>query len=69
MTGLRSIKMAYYNDDGTEFNPDFIPKPGLCLLCHHNDNGDWEDEILYNLTRADQQDDEEFECYAFRPKE
>ena len=23
----------YFNDDGTEFNPDLIPKPDLCITC------------------------------------
>ena len=56
--------MPYYYDDGTEFNPDLFPKPQLCLSCKNNDDDD--QEILCNLTRMDQQEDEEFICYAYR---
>lgn len=53
----------YYDDDGTEVFPDMIPKPGLCLVCK-KDN-DPHEEVLCNLSRLDQSNDEEFKCYAF----
>lgn len=56
----------FFNDDGTEINPDLIPKPGLCLTCQKED--DPSEEILCTLTRADQQDEAEFRCFAFTPK-
>jgi hypothetical protein len=56
----------YYNDDGKEFNPDLLPKPSLCATCK-KDN-DPNEEILCNLTRADQQGEEEFVCYAYKLK-
>lgn len=55
--------MPYYNDDGTEVNPNFFQKPSLCLICKkNNDEGE---EILCNLTRLDQRDEKEFKCFAF----
>lgn len=56
----------YFFDDGTEFNPDLYPKPGLCLLCMKN--GDPNEEILCNLNRMDQQGEDNFICHAFEKK-
>lgn len=53
----------YFDDDGTELNPDLIPKPNLCLMCKNND--DPSQEILCNLTRLDQRNEETFNCFAF----
>jgi hypothetical protein len=53
----------YFDDDGTEINPDLIPKPDLCLICKKQN--DPEEEVLCTLNRLDQSDDEEFICYAF----
>lgn len=56
----------YFNDDVTEFNPDLIPKPDLCISCKK----DWlsgEEEILCNLTRADQEGEAGFICEAYEP--
>ena len=55
--------MGYYDDDGNELNPDLIPKPGLCITCKKNDDPD--EEILCNLTRLDQRDEQEFKCFAY----
>ena len=63
------LVMPYFNDNGTEFDPDLIPKPPLCLACAKHDRDDEMDHILCNLTRADQEDEEEFVCYAFMPKD
>ena len=60
--------MPYFNDDGTEFNPDLIPKPSLCLACPNDDTDDEIERMLCNLTRADQQGEEDFICYAYVPK-
>ena len=46
---------AYFHDDGTEFNPDLMPKPGLCVICRKGDMPD--QEILCNLNRSDQDED------------
>jgi hypothetical protein len=53
----------YFNDDGTEINPDEIKKPSLCVICQKN--LDPNEEILCNLTRVDQRNDAEFICEAF----
>ena len=55
-----------FDDDGTEINPDLISKPSLCVSCKKDD--DPSEEALCLLTRADQQDDEGFECFAFEQK-
>ncbi len=60
--------MPYFNDDGTEFNPDLIPKPSLCLACPNDDTDDEIERMLCNMTRADQQGEEDFICYAYVPK-
>ena len=56
----------FYNDDGTEVNPDLIPKPDLCISCRKD--GLSNEEILCSLNRMDQQGEEEFKCYAYEPK-
>lgn len=57
---------GYYDDDGNKLNPDLIPKPGLCLICKLD--GDPEEEILCNLNRLDQRDEDDFKCGAFQSK-
>jgi len=54
---------AYYDDDGNQLNPDLIPKPGLCLTCKKD--LDPNEEILCNLNRLDQRNQDKFVCYAF----
>jgi len=58
----------YFDDEGTEINPDLIPKPDLCITCKKN-NPSSKQEILCNLTRADQQGPAEFRCEAYEPKD
>ena len=69
---MENNKPKYFNDDGTEINPDLIPKPSLCITCK-KDGQSGEEEILCNLTRADpqadQQGEEEFICEAYEPRE
>ena len=52
-----------FDDDGTEINPDLIPKPGLCLICKKLD--EQSEEILCSLNRLDQSNNDEFICFAF----
>ncbi len=40
----------YFDDDGTEINPDLVPKPDLCISCK-KDGQPGQKEILCNLTR------------------
>ena len=58
----------FYNDDGSEVNPDLIPKPSLCISCR-KDGLLGEEEILCNLNRMDQQGEDEFKCGAYEPKD
>ena len=64
---MEDHKPKYFDDDGTEINPDLGPKPALCVSCK-KDRQTGEEEILCNLTRADQQGDGEFRCEAYEPK-
>ncbi len=57
----------YFNDDGTEFFPDLLPTPDLCVSCVSNETSDPGEEVLCNLTKADEQDDDVFICFAYRP--
>ena len=57
----------FYDDDGTEINPDLIPKPSLCISCKKDGLPD--EEILCNLNRMDQQGKDEFICGAYESKE
>jgi len=56
----------YFDDDGTELNPDLIPKPALCVSCAKD--GDPNEEVLCSLNRLDQQGEAEFMCFAYEPK-
>ena len=55
--------MPYFDDDGTEVNPDLFPKPQLCLTCKNNDDSN--EDLLCNLTRLDQRNEPEFKCFAY----
>ena len=57
----------YFDDDGEELNPDLISKPALCVSCVKDD--DPSQEMLCNLNRLDQQDEDDFKCFAYEPKE
>jgi hypothetical protein len=55
--------MPYFDDDGTEVNPDLYPKPQLCLSCKKDE--DPNEEMLCNLNRLDQRDEDDFKCFAY----
>ena len=57
----------FYDDDGTEVNPDLIPKPDLCISCKKDELGS--EEVLCDLNRMDQQGEEEFICEVYEPKD
>ena len=57
-----------FDDEETEINPNLISKPDLCITCKKNELSG-EEEILCNLTRADQQGQSEFVCDAYEPKD
>jgi hypothetical protein len=54
-----------FDDDGNEIRRDTIKMQPLCLTCRKNYSDDWEDDVLCNLNRADQANDEEFKCYSY----
>ena len=58
----------YFDDDGTEINPNLIPKPDICITCK-NDGESGEEEILCSLTRVDQQREEKYICDAYEAKD
>lgn len=58
--------MKFYDDDGTEITPDLVPKPGLCLSCVKDD--DPAEAHLCLLNRFDQQDEDEFLCFAYESR-
>lgn len=58
--------IRFYDDDGTEINPDLVRKPTLCTSCAKD--GDPDEEPLCTLTRYDQREGEEFQCDAYVPK-
>ena len=64
---MEDNELHYFDDDGNEINPDIIPKPDLCITCK-KDNIPGKEEILCNLTRADQQGNKEFLCDAYECK-
>ena len=53
----------FYRDDGTDINPELVTKPSLCVTCRKDNNP--HEEILCILTRADQEDEAEFSCFAY----
>ena len=64
---MKENKPKYFNDNGLESNPDLIPKPSLCTTC--SKDNDPAQEIVCNLIRADQQDEDEFRSDAYDPKD
>ena len=50
----------------TEITTDLVPKPNLCLSCVKDD--DPAEAHLCLLNRFDQQDEDEFRCFAYEPR-
>jgi hypothetical protein len=58
-----------YDDDGNKIEIRDIPIPDLCLTCAKFLIDDWDENILCDLTRADEREEgEEFMCYAWARK-
>lgn len=57
----------HHYDNGNEINPSFVPKPSLCINCKKEELGT--EEILCDLTRMDQQGNDEFNCEAYEPRD
>jgi len=58
--------MKFYDDDGTEINPELVPKPSLCITCKKDD--DPSERMLCVMNRYDQVEENEFKCFAYEPK-
>jgi hypothetical protein len=54
---------GFFDDDGFEINTELIKKPLLCLTCVNNDNP--KEDLLCNMTRYDQTDNDHFKCFAY----
>jgi len=54
-----------YNDDGTKVDIQSIPLPGLCVICKSYQTEDWEENLLCQMNRHDQRNDDEFKCGTF----
>lgn len=63
---MNDILHGFFNDGGTPVNPDLISKPGLCVMCKHDN--DSKQEMLCALTRMDQQGEDDFQCDAYEEK-
>ena len=63
---MEDMPIRFYDDDGTEVNPDLIAKPSLCTSCAKD--GDLSEDPLCALNRLDQQGEEEFRCDAYVAK-
>ena len=59
--------MQFYDDDGNEVNPDLIAKPSLCTSCSKDE--DPSQEHLCAMNRLDQQDEDDFLCGEYTPKQ
>jgi len=58
--------MRFYTDDGTEVNPELIPKPSLCTSCSKDQ--DPSQEYLCAMNRLDQHDEDDFQCGEYASK-
>ena len=63
---MEEPKFQFFDDDGTEINPDLVRKPSLCISCIHDE--DPSQEVLCILNRHDQQGEDNFQCGAYEPK-
>ena len=57
---------GFFDDDGYEINTDLINKPSLCIICAKDGNP--HEEMLCNMNRFDQKDEDDFKCFAFQQK-
>jgi len=63
---MTDSQYKFYDDDGTEINPDLFKKPSLCVTCKKDD--DPLEEILCSLNRIDQKGEKGFHCDAYEPR-
>jgi len=58
--------MRFYDDDGTQVDPDLIPKPSLCISC--SKDKDPSQEHICAMNRLDQQGEDDFQCEEYTSK-
>ena len=51
---------GFFDDDGYEIKMHSINKPNLCITCKYNN--DFNEELLCDMTRLNQQNEIEFKC-------
>jgi len=57
----------YFNDTGNPVDPFLLSKPGLCLVCRKGEDPDPGEEILCDLNRLDQINNDNFRCKSYIP--
>ena len=57
-----------YDDDGNKIDRSSLPIPDLCLSCENFLDDDWEANVLCDLSRADWNEEEAFQCGAWRKR-
>jgi len=62
---MGEIFNGFYSDDGELINPEIIPLPGLCLICKSHQDDDPEENLLCQMNRYDQRNNQDFKCGAF----
>lgn len=63
--GIQEEINGIYNDDGTKVDLQTIPLPSLCIICKKYQIDDWEENLLCQMNRHSQRNNEEFKCGAF----
>lgn len=56
---------GFYNDDGSEIDPETVPLPGLCVICKKYMSENWEQNMFCILNRNDQRNNKNFDCGMF----
>lgn len=56
-----------YDDEGNLVDLSTVPVPARCMLCSSFGSNDPEENILCNLNRFDQRNEDTFECESFDP--
>jgi hypothetical protein len=51
----------------SDFTPNLISKPSLCLSCKKNDIEEWDDESLSCIMKEVQNESADFYCQSYEP--
>ena len=55
-----------FDDDGYEIKKETIKMQPLCLDCRKNLIDDWDENLLCDMNRADQSNEKDFKCGAYK---